>query len=141
MLEYNNMDLSEKYRKLIELAQQYNLSVKEDSKVLKISGEVADENAKDEIWKLYNEIDPSFKSEEVEIDIDVTLEMDKKVKVSADLDEINIYQSPSIEQYLVGKARKGEVLKLLRKIDKDWSYIRTKEGLEGYCMSKYLESI
>ena len=135
------MALIEKYSALVALAKQHNVSVKEENGVLNIKGEVNSAKAKDELWKLYNQLDPNFKSGEILLNVEVKSNEGDKVKVVTESGNLNIRQAPGTEQYLVGKAQKGEVLTLLNKVDKQWWHIRTEEGLEGYCYAQYLESI
>ena len=135
------MTLSDKYRALIDIANQHNVSVSEVNGVLKLSGEVPNGAIKDELWEIYGKLDPHFKSGDVVLNVQVKSRQGDKVKVVTESGNLNIRQSPGTEQHLVGKAEKGEVLTLLNKVDKQWWHIRTEEGLEGYCYAQYLEAI
>ena len=135
------MELLEKYSALVDMAKQHNLAVETDNKVLKISGEVPSGSVKDKMWDIYKKIDPHFKSNDLVLNVEVKSKEGSKVKVVTNSGNLNIRQAPGTEQHLVGKAEKGEVLTLLKKVDNQWWYIRTKEGLEGYCYAQYLEAI
>ena len=135
------MILSDKYKTLIDLANKHHLLVKEKNGVLRINGEVTNGDIKDELWKVYNQLDPNFKSGEIVLNVEVKSREGDKVKVVTQSGNLNIRQGPGTEQYLVGKAEKGEVLTLLNKVDKQWWHVRTNEGVEGYCYAQYLEAI
>jgi uncharacterized protein YgiM (DUF1202 family) len=135
------MNLSDKYSALVNLAKKNALAVKEENGVLKISGEVANGEIKDEMWKVYNQLDPNFKSGEILLNVEVKSNIGDKVKVVTQSGNLNIRQEPGTEQHLVGKAAHGEILTLLRKENNQWWYVRTNEGVEGYCYAQYLEAI
>jgi uncharacterized protein YgiM (DUF1202 family) len=135
------MNLLDKYSALVEIAKRYNVSVNEKNGVLKIVGEVPSAEVKDEMWKVYKQLDPNFRSGEIVLNVEVKSSEGDKVRVVTQSGNLNIRQSPGTEQYLVGKAAHGEILTLLKKVDNQWWYIRTEEGLEGYCYAQYLEPI
>lgn len=135
------MALMEKYSALVALAKQHNVSVKEENGVLRVKGEVNSAEAKDELWKLYNQLDPNFKSGEILLNVEVKSNEGEKVRVVTQSGNLNIRKEPGTEQYLVGKAAHGEILTLLKKVDNQWWYIRTEEGVEGYCYASYLEPV
>lgn len=135
------MALIEKYSALIALAKQHNLSVNENNGVLTIKGEVASASIKNEMWRMYKQLDPNFKSGELVLNVVVKSNEGDKVKVVTNSGNLNIRQHPGTEQHLVGKASHGEILTLLKKESIQWWYIRTAEGVEGYCYASYLEPI
>ena len=135
------MTLLNKYRALVDIANQHNVAVNEEDGVLKIAGNVPNGEIKDEMWKIYDQLDPNFKSGEVVLNVEVKSEQGDQVKVVTQSGNLNIRQSPGTEQHLVGKAAHGEILTLLKKHDKQWWLVRTKEGVEGYCYAQYLEPI
>jgi len=67
------MSLQEKYQGILELANQngttYNLS--EADGVLHIDGNAPSEEAKQQLWDKYNEIDPDYKSGDMMLNITV----------------------------------------------------------------------
>ena len=135
------MELFEKYSTLVDMAKQYNLAVETDNKVLKISGEVPSGTVKDKMWDIYKHIDPHFKSNDLVLNVEVKSKEGSKVKVVTNSGNLNIRQHPGTEQHLVGKAKHGEILTLLRKDSIQWWYVRTAEGVEGYCYASYLEPV
>lgn len=67
------MDLKDKYSKVIDFARKPNvddLSVTENNGVLYISG-TASESVKENLWDLYNQIDPDMRSGDMVLDIKV----------------------------------------------------------------------
>ena len=64
------MTLSDKYKTLIDLANKHHISVKEENGVLRINGEVTNGDIKDEMWKVYNQLDPNFKSGEIVLNVE-----------------------------------------------------------------------
>ena len=59
------MVLQQKYQDLIKTAQSNgtaNLQVREQNNVLYIDGQVASEAVKQNLWDLYNKIDPDYRS-------------------------------------------------------------------------------
>ena len=135
------MTIMDKYSALVSLAKQHGVSVNEEKGVLRIIGDVPNGDVKDKMWEIYNQIDPNFKSNEVMLNVEVKSLEGDKVKVVTQSGNLNIRKGPGTEQQLVGKVSHGEILTLLRKENDQWFYVRTKEGVEGYCYSQYLESI
>ena len=135
------MALMDKYATLISLAKQHGVSVVEEKGVLRIKGDVPSGDIKDRMWELYDQIDPNYKSNEVMLNVEVKSVEGDKVKVVTQSGNLNIRKGPGTEENLVGKASHGEVLTLLRKENAQWWYVRTKEGVEGYCYAQYLEPI
>ena len=133
--------LMDKYRALVDMAKAHGVPVSEDNGVLHIKGEVPTIDVKNEMWKTYSQLDPNFKSGEIVLNVEVKSNEGDKVKVVTESGNLNIRQSPGTEQYLVGKAAHGDILTLLKKVDKQWWYVRTSEGVEGYCYAQYLEPI
>lgn len=133
--------LMDKYSVLVKIAKQYGVSVSEENDLLRIIGEVPDGDVKDRMWKVYNQLDSNFKSNEVVLNVEVKSREGNRVKVVTKSGNLNIRQGPGTEQYLVGKAAHGEILTLLEKVDKQWWYIRTEDGVEGYCYAQYLETV
>ena len=135
------MALVNKYSALVEIAKQHYVAVDEDDGVLKITGEVANEEIKNKIWEVYNQLDPHFKSGEVVMNIKVKSREGSKVKVVTQSGNLNIRKTPSTYHEVVGSAANGEILTLLNKVNDYWWYIRNDEGVEGYCYVQYLEAL
>ena len=70
-----NEELQTKYQGLLELANangwQYNLSGGDDG-VLHVDVNVPDENAKQQVWDKYNEIDPGYSSGDLVLNANVS---------------------------------------------------------------------
>lgn len=54
---------------------------------------------------------------------------------------INIRKGPATDQAVVGTARQDDVLDILKKVDDEWAWVRTREGVEGFAASQFLETI
>jgi nucleoid-associated protein YgaU len=66
------MALQDKYKQLIDTAQSggvSNLTVQEQSNVLYISG-TASQQVKDQLWSVYNTLDPDMRSADVVLNIE-----------------------------------------------------------------------
>ena len=135
------MELYEKYSALINIAKQYNLSIDTESEVLKISGEVPNGDVKDKMWDIYKQIDPHFRSNDVLLNIKVKSREGSKVRVITQSSSLNIRKAPGTDEDIVGKVARGETLTLLEKTNNNWWYIKTNDGVEGYCYASYLEAI
>ncbi len=66
------MDLKTKYNELIQKAKDLgiaNLEVREQNNVLYIDGDSDTSSAKDEVWAVYEKLDPEFRSADVVMNI------------------------------------------------------------------------
>lgn len=54
---------------------------------------------------------------------------------------INIRKGPATDQSVVGTAGQNDVLDILKKVDNEWAWVRTKDGVEGFVASQFLETI
>lgn len=66
------MDLKTKYNDLIQKAKDLgiaNLEVREQNNVLYIDGDADTSTAKDEVWAVYEKLDPEFRSADVVMNI------------------------------------------------------------------------
>lgn len=68
------MALQDKYAALIAAAKQKSGDVKisEQEGVLYIDGQVGSAQDKDELWKIYNQIDPDYRAGDLRLNIEVT---------------------------------------------------------------------
>jgi len=85
------MSLQEKYARLISSAKEKgagSIKVAEQDNVLYIDGQVNSAMDKDELWKIYNEIDPDYRAGDVRLNVEVV-------------------QSSAMEEYTV---KKGDTL-------------------------------
>ena len=68
------MSLQEKYARLISSAKEKGagiMNVTEKDNVLYIDGQVNSAKEKDELWKIYNELDPDYRAGDVRLNIEV----------------------------------------------------------------------
>ena len=67
------MALAEKYRSLIDIANQNggNVQVAEEGGALHVSGTVPSEEAKQRVWDEYNRIDPDMRSGDLVLNLEV----------------------------------------------------------------------
>ncbi len=68
------MSLQQKYQQLIKYAQSAgitNLQVREQNNVLYIDGQATSENARKQIWDIYNKIDPDYRSGDLILNVTV----------------------------------------------------------------------
>ncbi|MBC7828550.1 MAG: LysM peptidoglycan-binding domain-containing protein [Chitinophagaceae bacterium] len=69
------MALQEKYQELIKSAQSNgtaNLQVREQDNVLYVDGQVPTEAVKQNLWDLYNKIDPDYRAGDLVMNLTVT---------------------------------------------------------------------
>ena len=67
------MSLQEKYARLITAAKEKgNINVAEKDNVLYIDGNVSSAKDKDELWSIYNELDPDYRAGDVRLNVEVS---------------------------------------------------------------------
>lgn len=137
------MAVQTKYAELIAAAQQAgikNLQVREQNQVLYIDGEAPNGQVKDQLWSVYNKLDPDFKSGDVVLDVKVAeMAPGTKAKVITETSNLNIRKGPGTDQPILGKAAHHEIVTIVNQTNDQWSLIRTDKGIEGYAYSQYLE--
>lgn len=136
------MALQEKYKELIDGAKAAgvnNLQVREQDNVLYIDGTAQSGEVKDNLWAIYNKIDPDFRAGDLVLNIDASAAAGTKAKVITQSSNLNIRKGPGTDQEIVGKAAHGEVINVISKANDQWSLVRTDKGIEGYAYSQYLE--
>ena len=136
------MALQDKYQQLIDTATAAGISdlqVREQDNVLYIDGTAASGVIKDQLWEVYDTLDPNFRSGDLVLNVDVSMDATvTKVKVITDHSNLNIRKGPGTDQPIVGKAAKGEVITLVNRSNEQWWLVRTNDGEEGYCYAQYL---
>ncbi len=138
------MALQEKYKQLISTAQQAgvaNLQVREQGGVLYVDGTAPSPSVKDQLWDLYNQIDPDFKSGDVVLDLKTNIVSGTQATVTTKESNLNIRRGPGTDQPIVGKAAKGEVVTVINKTNEQWWLVKSKDGEEGYAHSQYLSPL
>lgn len=135
------MALEQKYQELINAAKSSgvkNLQVREQNNVLYIDGEAPSGAVKDNLWSIYNKIDPDFKAGDLVLNITVSAASGSKAKVTTQESNLNIRKGPGTEQPVVGKAARNETVTVLNQTNQQWWLIKTNNGVEGYAYSQYL---
>lgn len=136
------MALQEKYKELVDAANAggvSNLAVREQDGVLYIDGEAPSGAVKDQLWSVYDKIDPNFMSGDVVMNINVATAVEgAKCKVTTESTNLNIRKGPGTDQPIIGKAAHNEVVTLVSKTSDHWWLIRTNDGEEGYAYAQFL---
>jgi hypothetical protein len=135
------MGLKDKYKELIDAATAAgvsNLNVREQDNVLYIDGSTPDGAVKDNLWNVYNKIDPDFRAGDLVLNIDASAAVGTKAKVTTQSSNLNIRKGPGTDQEIVGKAAHNEIITVVSKANDQWSLIRTDAGKEGYVYTQYL---
>jgi hypothetical protein len=138
------MALQEKYKELIDTAKNagvQNLQVSEQNNVLHISGDAPNAQTKDNLWNIYNKIDPDFRAGDLVLDVNTNVAAGSKAKVVTETSNLNIRKGPGTDQPIVGKAAHHEVITVINKTNDQWSLIKTDKGVEGYVYSQYLSPV
>ena len=136
------MSLQDKYKELIDTAGTVgttNLQVREQDNVLYIDGEAPNGAAKDQLWNVYNKLDPDFRAGDVVMNVNVSpASPGTKATVSTDSSNLNIRKGPGTDQPIVGKAAHNSTVELISKTNDQWWLVRTENGTEGYAYAQYL---
>lgn len=135
------MALQEKYAELINAAKSggvKNLQVREQGNVLYIDGDAPSGAVKDQLWAVYNKIDPDFRAGDLVLDVNVSAASGTKAKVTTQESNLNIRKGPGTDQPVVGKAAHNEMVTILNQTNQQWWLIKTDKGVEGYAYAQYL---
>jgi hypothetical protein len=136
------MALQDKYKELIDAANAAgvnNLQVREQDNVLYIDGEAASGQIKDNLWSIYNKIDPDFRAGDVIMNINVSaMAAGAKATVTTQSSNLNIRKGPGTDQPIVGKAEHMSTVTLISKTNDQWWLVRSEKGEEGYAYAQYL---
>lgn len=139
------MAVQEKYAELINAAKSSgvsNLQVREQNNVLYIEGEAPNGQVKDNLWNIYNKLDPDFRSGDVVLDVKVSgMTAGSKAKVVTESSNLNIRKGPGTDQPVVGKAAHHEIVTVISQAGDQWTLIKTDAGEEGYVYNQYLEKV
>ena len=138
------MALQDKYKELIDVAKNSgvnNLQVREQNSVLYIDGDSPNGAVKDNLWKIYNKIDPDFRASDLILNVNSNTTSGSKAKVVTETSNLNIRKGPGTDQPIVGKAAHNEVVTVLSKANEQWSLIKTDKGEEGYVYNRYLSQV
>jgi len=136
------MALQEKYGRLIQAARQAgvrNLQVREQNNVLYIDGEAPNGQVKDQLWQVYNQIDPDFRAGDLVLDVNVGADAaGRRAKVVTKESNLNIRKGPGTDQPVIGKAAHHDYVTLISQHDAQWWLVRNSSGQEGYAYAEYL---
>jgi uncharacterized protein YgiM (DUF1202 family) len=138
------MALQDKYKLLIDTAKQLGvngLQVREQGGVLYIDGHAPTAAIKDQLWNLYGQIDPNFKSGDVVMNVNTTVTAGSQATVNTKESNLNIRRGPGTDQPIVGKAAKGEKVTVVNQTNDQWWLVRSKDGEEGYAHAQYLSPL
>ena len=138
------MALQDKYKELTDAASAAgvtNLQVREQDNVLYIDGEAPSGQVKDNLWSIYNKIDPDYRAGDLIMNINVSsMAAGAKATVTTDSSNLNIRKGPGTDQPIVGKAAHGSSVTLISKTNDQWWLVRTDAGEEGYAYAQYLSA-
>ena len=123
------------------MAKAHQLNVDHSGKVLRVEGTVTSSDVKNQLWAIYQRIDPHFKSNDVILNVKTNVTEGGIVKVVTMESRLNIRKGPGTDQPIVGKAEKGDIITLISKTNDQWWLVRDNDGEEGYCYSQYLEPV
>ncbi len=141
-MEQAGTGLQSKYSQLINAAKTsgvYNLQVREQDGVLYIDGEAPSGQVKDNLWNIYNSIDPDFRSGDVVMNINASANAaGSKARVTTDSSNLNIRKGPGTDQPIVGKAAHNSTITVVSQTSDQWWLVRTDDGEEGYAYAQYL---
>ena len=136
------MALQEKYKELLDAASTSgvaNLQVREQDNILYIDGDAPTGDVKDQLWAIYNKLDPDFKAGDVVMNVNVAASVaGTKATVTTDSTALNIRKGPGTDQPIVGKAAHASTVTLLSKANDQWWLVKTEKGEEGYAYAQYL---
>jgi hypothetical protein len=136
------MALQDKYKQLTDAAKTAgvgNLQVREQDGVLYIDGEAPSGSVKDQLWEVYNKIDPNFLAGDVVMNVNVAAAAPgTKAKVTTERSNLNIRKGPGTDQPIIGKAGHNEIVTLVSRTNDQWWLIRSSKGEEGYAYAQYL---
>jgi uncharacterized protein YgiM (DUF1202 family) len=139
------MPLSNKYKELTDAAAAAgitDLAVKEQDGVLYVDGTAPTAAVKDQLWNIYDKIDPNFVSGDMVLNVKTSMSAAvTKVKVTTESSNLNIRKGPGTDQPIVGKAAHGEIITLVNKSNDQWWMVRTEDGEEGYAYAQYLTPV
>lgn len=139
------MALQDKYKQITAAATAAGVSdlqVREQGGVLYIDGTAPSGAVKDQLWNVYDNIDPNFTSGDLILNIKVDVAAaTTKVKVTTDSSNLNIRKGPGTDQPIVGKAAHDEIITLVSQSNDQWWLVRTDDGEEGYAYTRYLTPV
>lgn len=138
------MALQDKYKELTDAARASGISdlqVREQDGVLYVDGTAPSGAVKDQLWSIFDKLDPNFTSGDLIMNVNVnTSASATKAKVVTESSNLNIRKGPGTDQPIVGKAAHGETVTLVSQTNDQWWLVRTDAGEEGYAYTRYLQA-
>ena len=138
------MALQDKYKELTDAAKASGISdlqVREQDGVLYVDGTAPTGAVKDQLWSIFDKLDPNFTTGDLIMNVDVSTSASAtKAKVVTESSNLNIRKGPGTDQPIVGKAAHGEIVTLVSQTSGEWWLVRTDAGEEGYAYTRYLEA-
>lgn len=139
------MAIADKYKELTDAASAAgigDLAVREQDGVLYVDGTAPTAEVKDQLWNIYDKIDPNFAAGDLVLNVktDISAAV-TKVKVTTETSNLNIRKGPGTDQPIVGKAAHNEVITLVSRSSDQWWMVRTDDGEEGYAYAQYLTPV
>ncbi|MES2890366.1 MAG: SH3 domain-containing protein [Bacteroidota bacterium] len=138
------MAVQDKYKELTDAAKASGISdlqVREQDGVLYVDGTAPTGAVKDQLWSIFDKLDPNFTSGDLIMNVDVSTSASAtKAKVVTESSNLNIRKGPGTDQPIVGKAAHGEIVTLVSQTSSEWWLVRTDAGEEGYAYTRYLEA-
>jgi uncharacterized protein YgiM (DUF1202 family) len=64
-----------------------------------------------------------------------------KMQVATKESNLNIRIGPGTDFSIAGKAAHGSTVNLIKRMYNDWYYIKTDQGIEGFCYKDYLKEV
>lgn len=117
-----------------------NLKVKDEDGILTIIGTVPDmQTAEKAVAALKSQ--PNVKDVVNLLEMEDLTAQNLKMKIATKESNLNIRKGPGTEYDIVGKAAHGSAVQLIKRMYNNWYYIRTDNGIEGFCAANFLEQM
>ncbi len=117
-----------------------NLKVQDENGILTIIGTVPDmQTAEKAVAALKSK--PNVKDVVNLLEMEDLTAQNIKMKIATKESNLNIRKGPGTEYEIVGKAAHGSAVQLIKRMYNNWYYIRTDNGIEGFCSANFLEQM
>ena len=117
-----------------------NLKVQDENGILTVIGTVPDmETAEKAVAALKSQ--PNVKDVVNLLEMEDLTAQNLKMKIATKESNLNIRKGPGTEYEIVGKAAHGSAVQLIKRMYNNWYYIRTDNGIEGFCAANFLQEM
>ncbi|WP_342648095.1 SH3 domain-containing protein [Mucilaginibacter sp. CSA2-8R] len=117
-----------------------NLKVQDENGILTIIGTVPNmQTAEKAVAALKSQ--PGVKDVVNLLEMEDLTAQNIKMKIATKESNLNIRKGPGTEYDIVGKASHGSAVQLIKRMYNNWYYIRTDNGIEGFCAANFLEQM